>query len=216
MQRRKNFDPKIEYIRQTFVKESDLLKTIAEFLHNTNRAINIGPDEAKILQLLIKLANAKLIVEIGTLAGYSSISMAEILPEDGKIYTIEKDPKTYAIAQQFFSSYEKNHLIESICGDAREILSSLSNKMPFDLIFIDADKKSYPFYLEWAYQNLKTGGLVIGDNSLLFGSVYNEELYYDKNSIKAMQDFNSALADDTRFFSIMIPTHEGLSIGIKL
>ena len=104
-------------------------------------------------------------------------------------------------------------------GDARENLSTLTGKAPFDLIFIDADKGSYPKYLDWAEENIKKGGIIIGDNTFLFGHMYDDEargIEVSKNQFDGMSSFNKRLGDKSKYYTCMLPTSEGMSLAIKL
>lgn len=215
---------KIQYIRDLFAKEDKFLKEFREKSIEFGRPISIGAEEGKFLQLLIKMNNIKNIVEIGTLTGYSALWMAEALPEDGKVYTIELDPTCIEIAKENFAKLPDNlrNKIELLEGKALDKLKDLENssarsKEGFDMIFIDADKNNYVNYLNWAEENIKKGGLIVGDNTFLFGAVYMDELPHRTRPAtkKIMQEFNARLADTNKFDSIMLPTEEGMTVAIK-
>jgi predicted O-methyltransferase YrrM len=140
--------------------------------------------------------------------------MARALPVDGRIYTIEKSTKHAEIASSFFEQSEIGYKIELMVGDAHALFSSLPQ---VDMVFIDADKESYPAYLDWAEANIKPGGLIVADNTFLFDTVFEEQpLEKIRPAMwEAMREFNQRLADTTKFESTMIPTNEGLSIAIK-
>lgn len=210
--------PKIRYIQQLFTKESPLKSEIASNLRKSNQAINISPEDAKLLQLILKLHGTISMVEIGTLHGYSTLWFAEILPENGKIYSFERDHECAEIARKYLAKSEHGHKVEIITGIALEKLPTIANQGPFDAVFIDADKAAYPKYLDWAEENTRKGGLIIGDNSLLFGALYNPELAksHKKSKIDAMNEFNKRLADNSKYLSILIPTEEGVTIAVKL
>ena len=161
---------------------------------------------------------SKNIVEICTLACYSSIWMVRSLPEDGHIYTINKDPAHVKMAEGFFAQCERRGHITQLAGDAHDVLPALSDKAPFDMIFIDADKISYSDYLDWAEQNIRKGGLIIADNTLLGGLAMETSPpeNYAPTTWKNMRLFNERLADKSKYNATMIPTKEGLSVAIKL
>lgn len=207
--------PEIEYIRNLYAKEDELLKSISERLKAQGKSIHIAPEEGKLLELLIHMNNVRTIVEIGTLAGYSTIWMARALPENGKIITLEKDPTNASMAREHFLSSDVNERISLIEGDAIETLKTL--KGPFYMVFIDADKAGYLNYLEWAESNIKNGGLIIADNTLLFGSIVHDSPPDDvaPSTWKIMREFNQKLADDSRYHSLLFPTFEGMTIAIK-
>lgn len=210
--------PEIEYIRNLYAEQDDLLISISDELGKRNMAIHIGAEEGRMLQLLIALHGTKTIVEIGTLAGYSTIWMARALPENGHIYTINKDPEHVKMAEGFFAQCECRERITQLAGDAHDALPNLLKKSPFDMIFIDADKISYPDYLDWAEKNIRKGGLIIADNTLLGGLAAESTPpeNYAPTTWKNMRLFNKRLADKSKYNATMIPTKEGLSVAVKL
>jgi len=214
--RKDNSSAKINYINNLYAPENELQREIVSEINSCHKSINIAAYEGKILQILITLGSIKKIVEIGTHYGYSSLWMAEALPKDGRLITIEKDEARAEKARLFFEKSAFRNKIELLQGKASEILPSLEEEGPFDMVFIDADKKSYPNYLEWAYENLRVGGLVVADNTLLFGSVYDEEEKIRQDLLDRVKKFNQMLADSSKFLSVIIPTEEGLTISVKL
>lgn len=210
--------PSLKYIHKLYAQEDDLLSSIVTELEQRNIAIQVGAEEGRLLQLLIALHQVKTIVEIGTLAGYSTIWMARALPDGGHIYTINKDPEHVKMAGSFFSQCECAGRITQLAGDAHIVLPELAGKAPFDMVFIDADKIGYPAYLDWAEQNIRTGGLIVADNSLLGGAVAEDSppAGMPVTRWKNMRIFNERLADKSKYNASIIPTKEGLSVAIKL
>lgn len=213
---RNNSSIKLSYIRNLFAKE---YKKIGEYcILEKKQHIQIGPEEGKLLSLFIKIHKIKSIVEVGTLYGYSSICMAKALLEDGHIYTIENNSQYSRIAKKNFSAFNLSDKITLIEGNALEKLNELSAKAPFDMIFIDADKSSYPKYLDWAESYIKQDGLIVADNTLLFNTVFLESPPKEvlEKSWHAMREFNNRLSDEKKYFSILIPTDEGMTVALKL
>ena len=216
-----NTSKSLTYIRDLYANEDILLKNVRNQCLLNDRAITINPEEGKLIQTLIKLGNIKNILEIGTLYGYSTIWFARGINNNGKIITIEKELENAKIARENFNKLENNlsNNIEIINGDANEELEKLVQKqLVFDMVFIDADKSSYPNYLNFTDKLLKKGGLIIADNTFLSGAVYNDYLT-DRVRFKAQKNmrlFNKMLTNKTKYQSIMINTDEGLSIAIKL
>lgn len=210
--------PAIEYIRNLYAPQDELLEAISTELKARKLAIHIGAEEGRLLQLLIALHGAKNIVEIGTLAGYSTIWMARALPNGGHIYTINHDPIHIKMATEFFAKCECREHITQLEGNAHEVLPTLSAKAPFDMLFIDADKISYPDYLDWAEKNVRKCGLIIADNTLLGGLAIEPipPKDYAPTTWRNMRIFNERLADKNRYNATIIPTKEGLSVAIKL
>jgi predicted O-methyltransferase YrrM len=214
----KNVTPDLDYIRKLYAPQDSLLSAIDETLHKLGIAIHIGAEEGRLLQLLIALHGAKTIVEIGTLAGYSAIWMARALPADGRLYAINKDPEHAAMAEHFFDQSDVRGRITQLQGDAHKVLPTLSAKGPFDMVFIDADKESYNDYLDWAEANVRTGGLIVADNTLLFGTM-GLDMPPPGTAPKtwdSMRRFNERLADRTKYLSTIMPTQEGLTVAVKL
>lgn len=208
----------LQYIRDLYAQEDDLLQQVNLALKSINMQIQIGPEEGKFLQLLIRMAGVKKLVEIGTLAGYSAIWMARALPKDGQIITIEGEPKHSALAKKHFAACDAGDKVLLVEGNAADILPNLASKGPFDMVFIDADKIGYLNYLDWAEANIRPGGLIVADNTLLFDSIY-EDAPLEGVSMEAwttMREFNLRLADPAKYLSVMVPTKEGMTVAVKL
>ncbi len=211
----------LSYIRELYANEDKILKNIrSECLFN-NRPISINPEEGKLLQLLIKLCNVKTIIEVGMLYGYSTTWMVRSLPDDGKIYTIDREEYNAKLARENFNKLENNlgDKIEILIGDAQIKLNELISKnIKCDMIFIDADKVNYLNYLELSDKLVKKGGIIVADNTFLSGAVYLDYLP-ERVRITAqnnMRKFNRCLANEEKYKSIMLNTEEGLNIAIKL
>ena len=171
-------------------------------------AIQVGPSEGKLLELLLRLAGARKVVEVGTLVGYSAIHMARVLPADGHLWTIEFEAKHAEIARGNLAKAGLADRATVLVGAGRDMLPTLDGKGPFDAVFIDADKVNYDHYGRWALAHLRKGGLVIGDNAYLFG-----ELLDDSDRGRAMRAFHEMVAKECD--SVCIPTPDGLVVGIK-
>ena len=215
---RQNISPNLHYIRKLYAPQDALLASINETLEKLGIHMQIGPEEGKMLQMLIVLHQVRSVVELGTLAGYSTLWMARALPDDGHIYTIDNDEKHIAMAGHFFDQSDVRDRITQLAGDGPEVLAELSQKAPFDMIFIDADKGGYNDYLDWAETNVRQFGLVVADNTLLFDTVAldKETPGPHADSWEAMRRFNERLADEGKYFTIMLPTQDGLTVAIKL
>lgn len=214
---RENLSKSEAYIIENFAQEDADLKKVREALIEKGAfGINVSPAEGKFLSFLVGVMGAKVIVEIGVLFGYSTQWMAKALPEDGKIHAIEYNEENFLIAKGLIEKSEVASKINLIHGDGRSVLREL--KVKPDLVFIDADKANYRHYLDWAMENVKVGGVIVGDNTFLFGHLINEDRG-DKTSaaaIESMTYFNETLAKSNRFRSIMIPTYEGMTLAQRL
>ncbi len=208
---RQSATPRDEYIRELYAPEAAWLKQIRESLTQKNMTIHVSPEEGKLLQLLVRISHAKQIVEIGTLGGYSALWMAAAMPKNGHITTFEKNPEHAKIARKHFFNSPYAEKITLIEGDAHKQLQEY--KSTPDMVFIDAEKTGYPDYLAWAELALPVGGLVVADNTLLFDTVYGDKPEGEAKMWNAMRAFNARLA--IAFDALLLPTAEGLSIGVK-
>lgn len=171
-------------------------------------AIQVGPSDGKLIQLLLRLAGAKKVVEVGTLIGYSAIHIAKALPADGHVWSIEFDAKHAGFARENLAAAGMGDKVEVLVGSAIEVLPQIAHLAPFDAVFIDADKVNYHVYGKWAIDHLRSGGLVLGDNAYLF-----RELMEDSDRGRAMRAFHELVAASCD--SVCAPTPDGLVVGIK-
>lgn len=133
--------------------------------------IQVTPVQGRFLRLMVQLLGARQIVEVGTLSGYSGVWMARALPADGKLITLEANPKHAELAGEVFARAGVADRVQVIVGPAQDSLAALVLPAPLDLVFIDADKPSNDHYLAWAMGHMRSGGLVIVDNVLANGRV---------------------------------------------
>lgn len=195
--------------------------------HLNKTPISLSEMEAQLLSTLVASHSCKKFVEIGTLTGYSALWILHGLREEGELFTFEKDDKHARAALQVFNKFhdladrgeigfkgKRVHLYE---GAAEEALKILSDKGPFDGVFIDGNKSAYDQYLNWAEANLKKGGIIIGDNIFLKGAVWGDNSLnqFNEKQIKSMQNFNMRLADSKKYTSTIIPTNEGMFFAVK-
>ncbi|MBE8163311.1 MAG: hypothetical protein HAW63_04920 [Bdellovibrionaceae bacterium] len=208
----------INYMNSIFGKEMDTQSSIREALKKDNKTrIHISPYEAQILSFFVKFSGAKRILEIGSLYGYSTFCLAHAAGRNSSVYACEKCPKNISKAKELMKGTEELNRIQWYSGEALPHLDDFSKEEDFDLIFIDADKSNYNNYRKWAVKHLKTKGLLIADNSFLFGSVYHEPR--DNTAHKhhqVMVDFNNDLSNLKLFNSMIIPTFEGLTVAQKI
>jgi predicted O-methyltransferase YrrM len=135
--------------------------------------IAVTANQGKLLQLLLRLAGARTVLELGTLGGYSTIWLARALPADGRLVTLEANPKYAEVARANIARAGLSELVQLHVGAALDTLPVLAaqGQGPFDAIFIDADKQNYPGYFEWALKLSRPGTLIIGDNVVRNGAI---------------------------------------------
>ena len=152
------------YVTELFAAEDPILSKIrARHVAENLPAINISPEEGKLLHVLLFAIQAKRVLEIGSLGGYSGVWLARALPPGGELTTIEKDPKHARIAREAFDMARLHGRVQLIEGSALEVLAKLPSG--FDAVFIDADKEPLPRYFEWGMKLLRRGGLLLCDNA---------------------------------------------------
>ena len=172
--------------------------------------INVSPVQGRLLHVLALTRGARTILEIGTLAGYSTIWMARALPADGKLITLESDPKHAEVARANIARAGLADRIEVRLGVALDVLPQLAaeGKGPFDLIFIDADKTNLTTYFDWAVRLARPGSLIIADNVIRHGDVLDDSSA--DASLQGVRRFNEALAADRRVTATIVQM-----VGIK-
>lgn len=192
--------------------ESTLLLEVSAYTKSqrSDSGMLTGRSEGQLLKLLTQSMGARRVLEIGTFTGYSALSFAEGLAEDGRIITCEVNPENAAIAQKFFNKSPHGSKIELKLGSALETLSTL--KAGFDLVFIDADKENYPAYYEASLALLRKGGLLIIDNSLWSGTVLNPTT----PEATAIAALNDRIASDPRIENVLLTVRDGINLVRKL
>lgn len=170
-----------------------------------------GKLEGRLLKLLANLVNAKKILEIGMFTGYSALSMAEALPSGGKLITLEVDPRAQEFAKKYFAKSPHGHKIEIRMGDALNSISDLTDT--FDLVFIDADKKPYPDYFKAVLPKVRSGGLIVVDNTLSDGRVLEP---HETQRGHLMDEFNKLVATYDGVETVLLPVRDGITLIRKI
>ncbi len=173
----------------------------------------IAPEQGSFIQILLRLAGAKEVIEVGTLAGYSAIWMARALPANGLVRTIEVSGKHADFAGRWVSRSDVAGKIRIYRGAGKDILPKFKPGS-VDAFFIDADKPSYPMYLNYALQLVRTGGLILADNAFAFGELFDRSSR--EREVEAMRAFNEIMAQERTLQSIIIPIGDGLWVAVKL
>ncbi|MEH2031541.1 MAG: O-methyltransferase [Nostoc sp.] len=182
---------------------------------------NVSPNQGKLLLLLAQIQGVRSILEIGTLGGYSTIWLARALPSDGRLITLEADPKHAEVARANIAHAGLSKLVDLRLGQALSTLPQIAaeNQGPFDLIFIDADKPSNPEYFAWALKLSRRGSLIIADNVVRNGAVIDAAS--SDPSVQGVRRFNELLASEPRVNATAIQTvgskgYDGFAIAIVI
>ena len=199
-----------QYAKDHTSPEPGRLLALAEETQGSTAApqMMVGHLEGRFLKLLVQLARARRVLEIGTFTGYSALSMAEGLPPDGRIVTCEIDERHAEIARRHIAASPYADRIEVRLGPAIETLATLDG--PFDLVFVDADKTGYAAYLDAVLPKLADGGLIAVDNVLWSGKVLAPSA--DDPDTAALRAFNDRVRDDPALEVVMLTVRDGISL----
>ena len=207
----------LDYISEFGHHQDPIQKEIIQYnksLVNQER-LQLSVTQANLLQMIISFCKIEECLEIGTFTGYSALSMALALPENGRVTTLDKDEKSISIANAFFEKAKLDNKVMTIIGPALDSLKKFAHdKIFFDLIFIDADKKNYIKYFNMSLDIIKKKGIIIVDNVLWHGDVYNKTINDKETNI--IREFNSHVKNDKRVEKFIIPLGDGLTICRKL
>ena len=194
---------------ESFTSEES--KTLKELVRASERELEYtdmlsGPQVGRLLQILIQISGTKRILEIGTFTGYSAISMVDALPDNGTLITLEMNELYQGISKPFFERDPYKNKIKQKMGNALEVIPTIEGE--FDLIFLDADKISYPTYYEMLKPKLKSGGLFVIDNVLWGGDVVRPST----EKSRAIHKLNKMVRDDKKVDQVMIPLRDGVTV----
>src|SRR5579885_2491816 len=201
-------------ITQLFAPEDEALRSaLAAAKEAGLPLIQISPIQGKLLQLLAAACNARKILEIGSLAGYSGIWLARALPAGGRLITLEINPKHAEVVRDSFKRAGVADRSEVRVGKALDLLPGLEREAPFDLVFIDADKSPYPQYLEAALRLARPGSIIVADNCIRGGRVFQPSEDEGNNGVA---EYNRRIATDPRLISLLLPMDEDYTDGFAV
>lgn len=208
----------LDYVRRVSLRDDEILSDLrAETAAlPAGRAMQVMPEEAQLLALLVRLIKADRVLEIGTFTGYSTLCMARALPAEGRVVTCDISDKWPAIAGPYWERAGVADRINVRVGDASETLAEiLAEQGPdsFDFVFIDADKAHYRQYYEYAVTLVKPGGLVAIDNTLFLGRVIDPTAQDPDTT--AIRELNAALRDDDRVEMCLLVMADGITLVHK-
>lgn len=204
-------EPDIEaYAEAHSAPESEVCRALREDTYRTMEIPHmvVGPLEGAFLKMMVQLARARSVLEIGMFTGYSALSMAEVLPDDGRLVTCEIDQDSAALARKYFAKSQHGRKIEIRMGPALETLRELTG--PFDLIFIDADKGNYLNYYRRALELVSPQGVILIDNVLWPGDVLIQPPPDQRTAV--IQELNRLVASDPRVTCVLVTIRDGVLV----
>ncbi len=207
-------DPEFQRYAETYTSpESDVLKQINRDTHARMLKPQMlsGHLQGRLLAMISQMLRPKRILEIGTYTGYSAVCLAEGLQERGQLFTIDNNQELEGIARANFNAAGVSEKITYLLGDARDVVPTLDDS--FDLVFIDADKKSYSTYFDLVIDKVPPAGVILADNVLRNGTVLRDKK--DKDAF-AIHTFNQKVSNDTRVEQILLPIRDGVLMIRKL
>ncbi|HEU5378162.1 MAG TPA: O-methyltransferase [Ktedonobacteraceae bacterium] len=221
-------DNTLEELRQQVHLQQDIQKKLVERfaaedagLRNALAAareeglpeIQISPLQGKMLQVLAAACNARKILELGSLGGYSGIWLARALPANGRLITLEISPKHAAAVRNAFTKAQVADRAEVRVGKALELLPELEKEAPFDLFFIDADKVNYPAYLDWSLRLSRPGSIIVADNCIRSGRALEQA---EDEDTAGLTEYNRRIASNPRLTSLVLPMDDGYTDGFAI
>lgn len=208
-----NQDYIVDYIR-SLVKDEENLKDVREYGDEHNVPI-IQPEVKQLLKVLVSIKKPMTILEVGTAIGYSSMVMAGVMPEGGKIYTIERNESLIEIAGRNIAEKGFGDRIEILEGEAKDILAGFDR--PIDMVFLDGAKGQYEEFLGYIFKNLNDEGIIVADNVLFKGMIASDELVVrrKKTIVKRMRSYLEYVSNIEELETSIIPIGDGMSISYK-
>lgn len=209
------------YLRSQFSVEDEFLRTLNhEAAEAGIPAIHIASEQTAFLQMLLRSIQARTVVEVGSLAGYSTIVIARALAANGCVVACEKDPRHAAFIRRKVHEAGLDNVIDVLEGAALETLPGHALLTPgtanIDVVFIDADKPNYQNYYDLLVPHLRVGGYMIGDNALAWGEVHLPNPDHEPKNVRALRAFNDRMVADPRFITSLVPLGDGMVIGLKV
>lgn len=205
-----------EYIIAHSDAEPDYLARVNRNTHVRiiNPRMCSGHLQGRVLSMLAHMVQPQCILELGTFTGYSALCLAEALPDNGVLHTIECDDELEEFILENLAGSAHGHKIQLHIGEALKVIDSLD--ATFDLVFIDADKREYLAYYEAVLPKMRKGGFMLADNVLWDGKVVDETIHPNDKQTIAILAFNEFVANDPRVEKVILPLRDGLTIIRKL
>jgi caffeoyl-CoA O-methyltransferase len=210
-------DDLYSYMVRIGVRETDLLRRLrAETAAHPQANMQIAPEQGQFMAFLVRALGVKKALEVGVFTGYSSLSVAMALPDDGHLIACDVSEEFTAVARRYWEEAGVADRIDLVVGDAADSLHALirdGHTATFDFAFIDADKTGYPTYFERVLTLLRPGGVVLLDNTFMSGRVSDPD--EQGEHVQAIRDINEALHEDARIELCVLPVGDGLTMAMK-
>lgn len=206
-----------EYIEHHSTPENEALANITRntHVHVLNPHMLSGHVQGRVLSMLSHMIRPQRILELGTFTAYSALCLAEGLDENGRLITIEHNDELEDTIRRHLSLSPLGDKIDLLIGDAKEILQSPVSNLPFDLVFIDADKREYCTYFDLVYPLVSPGGFILADNTLWDGHIVDPAYDRDAQTL-GLRAFNDMIAADERVEQVILPLRDGLTLIRKM
>ena len=198
------------YLSQHYWTEDDVLREVRADIAERGPQIQVSAEAGRLLALLVRLAGATRVLELGTLFGYSGIWMARELPPGGRLDTVERVTLHADAAEHWFERAGLADRVTVHRGAALDVIATLPG--PYDVAFIDADKAGYPEYARLSLERLRPGGIVIADNAIRRGRITQAGIDADMDGVREMHDL---LGGDASLVSTTVPVGDGLALAVK-
>lgn len=194
------------YIRDLFLPRDEALEAALGHARDAGLpSIQVPRELGRLLGILVRASGARRVLEIGALGGYSGIHLARALPVGGHLLSLEAEPRHAEVARENLARAGLADRAEVRLGSALDLLPALVSEAPFDFAFIDADKTSYPAYLDWCLRLVRAGGMIVADNVLRGVAVGERE----DDAARAIDAMNRAAAGNPRLDAIILPVRDG-------
>ncbi len=196
-----HIDPEPEWLRQI---------DRATNLHLYNPRMSSGHLQGRLLKMLVALTGARRVLELGTFSAYSTLCLAEGLPDDGEVHSIEFNDELEDFIRANLALTTLGEKVRLHIGDACRLIGSVAPGERFDLAFIDADKRQYPDYYRLVKRRMRPGGLIVADNTLWDGHVVAGE--HHSSQTRGVMEFNDLVAADPQVEKVILPLRDGLTL----
>ncbi|MBU2704384.1 class I SAM-dependent methyltransferase [Zooshikella marina] len=207
----------LTYVRDISLRETNTLKALRnETLKMPECNMQILPEQGQFMALLVRLMQAKKALEIGVFTGYSSLCVAQALPDNGELIACDNNADWVNIGRKYWQQAGVEHKISTMIGSAKDSLQQLIDEKlegSFDIAFIDADKENYDTYYEFALKLVRKGGLILLDNMLWSGAVVNSSI--TDTETESLRALNKNISTDERIDLSLLPFADGLTLALK-